>query len=59
MKNLPLKIEQKVFRQVTPDYLKKLYKSTLRQMEAVIQAHGGYTKYLFAKNDLSCTVMTI
>ena len=39
------KIARKVWRQVTPDYLEKLYESMPRQMEAVIQAQGGHTKY--------------
>ena len=38
-------IARKVWRQVSPDYLEKLYESLPRRMEAVIAAGGGHTKY--------------
>ena len=39
------KIARKVWRQVSAEYLEKLYESLLRRMEAVIAAGGGHTKY--------------
>ena len=39
------KIAWKVQRQVTPNYLKKLYESMPRRVEAVVQAQGGHIKY--------------
>ena len=39
------KTVHKVWRQVTLEYLNKLYESMPRQMQAVIQAQGGHTKY--------------
>ena len=39
------KIAQKVWRGITPEYLRNLYQSMLRRMVAVIEAQGGHTKY--------------
>ena len=39
------KIARKVWRQVTPEYLNKLYESMLWRMQAVIRVQGGHTKY--------------
>ena len=39
------KTAQKVWRGITPVYLKNLYQSMLRRMAAVIEAQGGHTKY--------------
>ena len=39
------KVARKVWRQITPEYLEKLYESMPRRMAAVIEAHGGHTKY--------------
>jgi len=39
------RIARKVWRQVTPQYLKSLYESMPRRMTAVIEARGGHTKY--------------
>ena len=36
----------KVWRKTAPFYLKFLFKSTPRQMNAVVDAEGGYTKYI-------------
>ena len=45
MKHLQRKIARKVWREVTPEYLERLYESMPRRMQAVIAAQGGYTKY--------------
>ena len=39
------KIAEKVWRRIIPNYLKKLYESMPRRMEAVIASQGGHTKY--------------
>ena len=39
------KIAKKVWRQVTPEYLESLYQSMPRRMQAVVDVHGGHTKY--------------
>ena len=39
------KIARKVWRGVTTEYVDNLYQSMPRQMQAVIAAKGGYTKY--------------
>ena len=39
------KIAQKVWNNITPDYLQSLYKSMPERMQAVIDAEGGHTKY--------------
>ena len=39
------KVALKVWKQITPEYLEKLYESMPRQMAAVIEANGGPTKY--------------
>ena len=39
------KIARKVWRQVSAEYLEKLYESLPGRMEAVIAAGGGHTKY--------------
>ena len=39
------KIAEKVWRRITPKYLKKLYESMPRRREAVIASQGGHTKY--------------
>ena len=39
------KIAKKVWRQLSPDYLEKLYESMPRRMQAVADAQGGHTKY--------------
>ena len=39
------KIARKVWRQVSAEYLEKLYESLPKCMEAVIAAGGGHTKY--------------
>ena len=39
------KIAQKVWNNITPDYLQSLYKSIPQLMQAVIDAEGGQTKY--------------
>ncbi len=39
------KVAHKIRRQITPEYLEKLYESMPRYMAAVIEAHGGHTKY--------------
>ena len=38
-------IARKVWKGVSSDYLKKLYESMPRCMQAVIDAEGGHTKY--------------
>ena len=40
-----IQIARKVWRQVSAEYLEKLYESLPRRMEAVIAAGGGHTKY--------------
>ena len=40
-----MKIARKVWRKITPDYLKGLYESMPRRMQAVIDVQGGHTKY--------------
>ena len=39
------KIVQKVWNNITPDYVQSLYESMPRRMQAVFDAEGGYTKY--------------
>ena len=39
------KIGLKVWRQINPAYLKKLYESMPQRMQAVVNAEGGHTKY--------------
>ena len=39
------KIAQKVWKAVTPEYLRQLYESMPRRMAAVIASQGGHTKY--------------
>jgi len=39
------KIVQKVWNNITPDYLQSLYESMPRRMQAVVDAEGGHTKY--------------
>ena len=39
------KIAEKVWRRILSNYLKKLYESMPRRMEAVIASQGGHTKY--------------
>ena len=39
------KIAKKVWKGITPSYLKKLYKLMPRRMQAVIENGGGHTKY--------------
>ena len=39
------RIAIKVWNQVTPEYLRTLYESMPRRMNAVIEAQGGHTKY--------------
>ena len=39
------RIARKVWKGVSSDYLKKLYESMPRRMQAVIDAEGGHTKY--------------
>ena len=39
------KVACKIWRQITLEYLEKLYESMPRCMAAVIEAHGGHTKY--------------
>ena len=39
------KIAQKVWRQVTPEYLESLYQSMPRRMQAVVDAQRGHTRY--------------
>ena len=39
------KIARKVWRSITPQYLKNLYQSMPRRMQAVIDNHRGHTKY--------------
>jgi len=39
------KIVQKVWNNITPDYLQSLYESMPRRMQAVVDAQGGHTKY--------------
>ena len=39
------KIAQKVWKNLKPDYVERLYASLPKQMEAVILAGGGHTKY--------------
>ena len=39
------KIARKVWMGITQDYLENLYQSMPRQMQAVIAAKGGHTKY--------------
>ena len=39
------KLARKVWRAITPDYLKRLYESMPQRMAAVIDAQGGHTKY--------------
>ena len=35
----------KVWKRITPSYLKALYESMPRRMQAVLDANGGHTKY--------------
>ena len=39
------KIAQKPLRQTAPEYLKQLYELMPHQMEGIINAQGGHTKY--------------
>ena len=39
------KIAQKVWNNITPDYLRSLYKSTPQTIQAVVDAEGGHTEY--------------
>ena len=39
------KIAQKVWNNITPDYLQSLYKSMPRRIQAVVDTKGGHTKY--------------
>ena len=39
------KLVRKVWRAVTPEYLKNIYSSMSRRMAAVIVTQGGHTKY--------------
>ena len=39
------KIARKVWRGITPDYLKQLYQSMPRRMQAIIDARGAHTRY--------------
>ena len=39
------KIAQKVWRQITPEYLESLYQSMPRRMQAVVDAQRGHTRY--------------
>ena len=48
------KIAQKAWRQVSAEYLEKLYESLPRCMEAVIAAGGGHTKYFKKKYQSNC-----
>ena len=38
-------IAQKVWNNITPEYLQSLYESMLQRMQAVVDAQGGHTKY--------------
>ena len=38
-------IAQKVWNNITPEYLRSLYESMLQRMQAVVDAQGGHTKY--------------
>ena len=50
---------RKVWQQVSPEYLEKLYESLPRRMEAVIAAGGGHTKYKHPYFDVSVTIWSI
>ena len=39
------KIAQKVWRGITPEYLRQLYQSMPRRMQAIINARGAHTRY--------------
>ena len=39
------KTTQKIWRQVTPEYLESLYQSMPRHMQAVVDAQRGHTRY--------------
>ena len=39
------RIARKVWRGITPSYLKSLYESMPRRMQAVVDAQGAHTKY--------------
>ena len=39
------RIALKVWKNLTPAYLRSLYKSMPRRMRAVVEADGGHTKY--------------
>jgi len=38
-------IAQKVWNNITPEYLRTFYESIPQRMQAVVDAHGGHTKY--------------
>ena len=40
-----VKVKLKVWNKITPAYLQSLYESMPRQMQAVVDAQGGHTKY--------------
>jgi len=38
-------IAQKVWNNITPEYLRSLYESMPQRMQAVVDAQGGHAKY--------------
>ena len=49
------KIAQKVWNNITPDYLQSLYKSMPQRIHAVVNAEGGHTKYYESLWCIICT----